>query len=289
MKTRKLVKLCAFSLGLLLFSTPLTHAQQVYSPLQQQAYAPQGIFPSLMRAKVIYLGETHSKPEDHAAQLQIIRALHAQNPRIAIAMEMFQRPYQRYLDRYITGELSETELLRETDYKDRWGYPWELYAPVLRFAKENRLPVVALNPPTEIVRKVARRGLARLDRDEQRYIPPLAEIRTDDPDYRQVMQEIYQQHQGKGNSGDFERFFQSQVVWDETMAETITKFLQANPDYQVIVLAGQGHIAYGYGIPSRVARRIDGIVQQTILLNPPDDTPIRNGRQAADYYWFTSR
>ncbi|MDL5052925.1 ChaN family lipoprotein [Oscillatoria laete-virens NRMC-F 0139] len=38
------------------------------------------------------------------------------------------------------------------------------------------------------------------------------------------------------------------------MAHHIVQFRQAHPDYQVIAIAGQGHIIYGYGIPSRVAR-----------------------------------
>jgi uncharacterized iron-regulated protein len=288
MKTPKLVTLCAWSLGLVLLSTPVAYAQRVFNPVQQQTYSSPAVLEELARARVIYLGETHNKPEDHAAQLQIIKDLHERNPRIAIAMEMFQRPFQRYLDRYVANDLSEEKLRENTEYKDRWGYPWENYAPVLRFAKANRLPVIALNAPTEVVRKVARRGLNRLSRDEQRYIPPLAEIQTDDPAYRQVIQEIYEQaHQGKGNSGDFERFFQAQVVWDETMADGIARFVQANPDFQVIVLAGQGHIAYGYGIPSRVARRLDNIVQRTILLNPSEPTPPRGEQAAADLFWFT--
>src|SRR4028118_1600443 len=61
---------------------------------------------------------------------------------------------------------------------------------------------------------------------------------------------------GQGNSTSFERFFTAQVLWDETMADKIAQFLKANPNYQVVVLAGTGHIIYGYGIPSRVARRL---------------------------------
>jgi uncharacterized iron-regulated protein len=48
-----------------------------------------------------------------------------------------------------------------------------------------------------------------------------------------------------------------------------------------VVLVGQGHIINGYGIPDRVARRIPGITQRTILLNPPTEV----GK--ADYSWVT--
>lgn len=57
------------------------------------------------------------------------------------------------------------------------------------------------------------------------------------------------------------------------MAEGIAKFVKANPDYQVAVLAGQGHIVYGYGIPSRVERRLESqkLMQRSVLLSPPQE------------------
>ncbi|BCX08553.1 MAG: hypothetical protein KatS3mg066_2412 [Fischerella sp.] len=58
------------------------------------------------------------------------------------------------------------------------------------------------------------------------------------------------------------------------MAEGIAEFVKANPDYRVVVLAGQGHIVYGYGIPSRVARRLGGkkLMQLSVLLSPTQET-----------------
>jgi len=51
------------------------------------------ILPELVQADVVYLGKitTTRKPK---IQLEIIQKLKQRNPKIAIAMEMFQRPYQ---------------------------------------------------------------------------------------------------------------------------------------------------------------------------------------------------
>jgi uncharacterized iron-regulated protein len=73
------------------------------------------------------------------------------------------------------------------------------------------------------------------------------------------------------------------VLWDETMADAIAQFLKKNPDRQMIVLVGQGHILYGDGIPNRVARRIPNIKQSTILLNPPAE--YSKEPTIADYFW----
>jgi len=305
MRKCQITKLCAWSLGIFFLCTTPTCAESPSSPPQQEQVEtyPSGtatlnrrnvstqkqILQELVKAKVVYLGETHDRPEDQKAQLEILQALHQQNPKIAIAMEMFQRPFQDVLDQYLAGKITEAQLVEQSEYEKRWGFPWENYAPLLRFAKTNQLPVLALNTPTEVTRKVARSGLESLTTNERQYIPPFSEIRTDNADYRKIAQGIYEQHHqsAHGNSTSFERFFTAQVLWDETMAEKIAQFLKANPDYQVVVLAGKGHIVYGYGIPSRVARRLDNgnLIQRSVLLSPHEGTSSSTNKLVADFVW----
>ncbi|PSB20149.1 iron-regulated protein [Phormidesmis priestleyi ULC007] len=262
----------------------------VSSP-QKQSYDPQNVLQQLAMADVVYLGETHDRADDHRAQFAIIQSLHRLNPNLAIAMEMFQRPYQSVLDRYLAGTITEAQLKELTEYETRWGFPWEYYAPILRFAKKNRLPVIALNTPTEITRKVSRSGLESLTLADRRFIPPLSEILAEPDAYRERMRLIYQEiHQGKGNSSQFDRFFLAQILWDETMADRVSQFLRTNPTTNVVVLAGQGHIVYGDGIPNRVARRMPrtqrgALLQSLILLNPPQEMTAKSDRPIADYFW----
>ncbi|HEY9807747.1 MAG TPA: ChaN family lipoprotein [Halomicronema sp.] len=283
----KTTKIWAFSLGFLLLCTGPTEAQNITSP-SQQIYTRDQFFPILEKANVVYLGETHDSEADHKAQLQIIQQLHSKNPKIAIAMEMFQRPFQEVIDDYLAGKITEIEFFEKSEYNKRWGFPWELYAPILRFAKANNLRVLALNTPTEVTQKVARGGLQGLTAQDRIYIPSNAEIRTDNEAYKNMAMEVFKQHSGAGhgNSTNFDNFFLAQVLWDETMAETIANFAQNNPDYQMVVLAGKGHIVYGYGIPSRVMRRVNNpnFVQRSILLNPQQDWPLKDG-PVADFFW----
>jgi len=291
MRKCQIAKLCAWSLGIFFLCTTPTYAESPSTPLQQeqQQLTQQQILQELIKANVVYLGETHNSPEDHKAQLEILQALHQQNPKIAIAMEMFQRPFQDVLDQYLAGKITEAQLVEQSEYDERWAFPWEYYAPILRLAKTNQLPVLALNTPTEVTRKVARSGLESLTTDERQYIPPFSEIRTDNADYRKMAQEVYEQHHqaGHGNSTSFERFFTAQVLWDETMAETIAQFVKANPGYQVVVLAGKSHIVYGYGIPSRVARRLNNnqLVQRSVLLGVSQEAQSAGEKAIADYFW----
>ncbi|MEG4082915.1 ChaN family lipoprotein [Microcoleus sp. POL10_C6] len=289
MKTTKLIKLCALSLSIFLLCSSVVTAETTANPQPSQTYTNQEILQQLVKAKVVYLGETHDSAEDHQAQLKIIREMQRQNRKIAIAMEMFQRPFQSAIDNYLAGKLTEQQLVEQTEYDRRWRFPWESYAPILRFAKENQLPVLALNTPSEVTRKVASQGLESLTAEEKKHIPPISEIRTDNAEYRQLLLEVYQQHQKAehGNSTAFERFLQAQVLWDETMAEKIAQFVKANPDYQVVVLAGKGHIIYGYGIPSRVERRlgVGNVKMRSVLLNSSDNPVLSADRPIADFVW----
>lgn len=300
MKINTIARLCAWSLGFFILCTTPVWAESSLTlpqPKQQQS-SKKEVLQKLVEADVVYLAETHSSQEDHQAQLEILQALYQEKqnlpggmktPRIAIAMEMFQRPYQDIINQYLVGKLTEAQLREQSEYEQRWGFPWEYYAPILQFAKTHQLPVLALNVPTEVTRQVASQGLESLTTSQQQYIPPLAEIWTDQAEYRQMIKNIYQQHAhaGHGNSSNFERFFTAQVLWDETMAEVIAQFLKANPDYQVVVLAGQGHIAYGYGIPVRVERRIQSplLVQRSVFFDSSVEDQFSGERAIADYFW----
>ncbi len=289
MKKTKLIKLCALSLSMFLLCSSAAIAEPTANSQLQQTYTNQEILQQLLKARIVYLGETHDSIEDHQAQLAIIQEMQRQNPKIAIALEMFQRPFQSVLDQYLAGELTEEQLIERTEYNQRWRFPWEYYAPIVRFAKENKLRILALNTPTEVTRKVATQGLESLTAEEKKHIPLISEIRTDNAAYRQMLLEVYQQHQkaAQGNSTAFERFLQAQVLWDETMAEKIAEFVKANPDYQVVVLAGQGHLVYGYGIPSRVERRlgVGKVKMRSVLFNLPTDSPSSADKPIADYIW----
>lgn len=243
--------------------------------------------------QVIYLGETHDRPADHQAQIAIIQALYQQKNGIALGLEMFQRPFQEVLNRYLAGQLTEVELQENSEYAQRWGFPWSFYAPVLRFAKEHQRPVLALNTPTEITRQVARNGLGSLTATDFTYIPSREQIDLSNQAYRQRLAEIFQaHHQGQSNSLDLERFFQAQVLWDETMAAVIADYVKQHPQDTLIVLVGQGHLLYGDGIPQRVQRRLSAMPQfrqVTVLLNPETGLAWQSpdGQPVADVLWYS--
>lgn len=155
-------------------------------------------------------------------------------------------------------------MLLATEYFERWRYDYRLYAPIVRFARDNGLPLVALNVPGELIEKVAGNGSVTLTPEEQRFLP--RDIDRSDAEYARRLEDIFRMHaHGQDGSGDFDRFVEVQLLWDEGMAERAADFLVQNPGHRMVVLAGSGHLAYGSGIPRRVDRRLG--VSSAIVLN----------------------
>ena len=221
----------------------------------------EGIIPKLADNRVVFVGESHDRYDHHLAQLEIIRRLHAIHPRLAIGMEMFQQPFQGVLDDYVAGSLSEQEMLRRSEYYQRWRFDFRLYAPILRYAREHQLPVIALNLPAELTQKVGRNGPADLTEEERAQLP--SEIDRSDGAYEQQLRKVFAQHPGNGRS--FDNFIEVQLLWDEGMAQQAADYLATHPDYHMVILAGSGHIARGSGIPRRLARRLPA--SSAIVLN----------------------
>jgi uncharacterized iron-regulated protein len=288
---RAVALLSSFSMALWLSVPGIATAQTVIRPAEpNQTLTVDAVLDQLAEGTVIYLGETHTRVVDHDQQLLILEQLHQRVPQLVIGMEMFQRPYQAALDAYIAGDITEAELRSQTDYDQRWGYDWDYYAPILRFAQTHQYPVIALNTPTEITRRVAEKGLLGLHPDDAQWIPSIEEIDLESEPYRQRLFDVFAQHQ-HGNSSGFDNFFLAQVLWDETMADAIAQTVTQFPNARVVVLAGQGHIAYGYGIPDRVQRRLSDWpnFQQRSLLFGPSETHERTTEldlEIADFIWY---
>ncbi len=202
--------------------------------------------------KIIYVGENHDRFSHHVMELEVIKDLHGKGKKIAIGMEMFQRPFQKALDDYIEGKIDEREFLKNTQYFKRWGLDYHLYRSILQFARSEKIPVVALNMTQEIVDKVFKEGLDSLSEEEKKKVPSPMDF-SDDA-YKERLQKVFQEHQDF-SAKNFGLFYQAQILWDETMAASVDEFLKAHPTDQMVVLAGNGHLAYGSGIPRRTARR----------------------------------
>ena len=221
----------------------------------------------LVAQQVVLLGETHDSADDHRWQLDVLTALHGRHPDLAIGFEMFPRRLQPVLDRWVAGELSEADFLRQVDWDGVWGYDARFYLPLFQFARQHRLPMLALNVERSLVKQVSAHGWDAVPEAQREGVgrPAPPEDR-----YRDTLKAVFEVHpvQQKGE-GRFDHFVEAQTLWDRAMADGIAAHLRSNPQRLVVGILGAGHIHHGYGVPHQL--KALGVTLQATLLTWPSD------------------
>ena len=238
-----------------------------------------GFIAELAAADAVCIGEHHPSPHDHWAQLTILRDVSARARRAGrspgLGMEMFQRPFQGVIDDFLAGRIDERALLSRAAWKDRWGYDWSLYRPMVLLARERGAAVLALNTERELTKKVSRQGLAKMPAADRARLPELV---LDDAQHRSWWKSIMgdmggahghaggddhapageedehgDQEEAEAAAAD-ERIYAAQVLWDETMADGASKWLAGGARRHIVILAGNGH-CHESAIVRRLERR----------------------------------
>ena len=225
---------------------------------------PDRVLAGFAQQQVVLLGETHDNPEHHRWQLHTIAGLYALRSDLVLGFEMFPRRVQGVLDRWVAGELSEAELLRQSEWERVWGYDGSLYLPIFQFARMHRVPMVALNVDRALVRHVGDEGWAAVSAAEREGVTdPVPASR----DYRLWLYQSFLDHQpteghaaaqrkdpGEGELATpaFRHYVEAMQVWDRAMAQGIAEWLRAHNVSLVVVIMGSGHLRNGYGVPRQL-------------------------------------
>ncbi|UTV28390.1 ChaN family lipoprotein [Photobacterium atrarenae] len=281
MKKWLLLGLAGFLFGC---STEPTATQS--APLPQTFYdysitSPQGdslTLPEMARAlqdaDIILVGEWHGHPGAHLMQTRLFAALYAQNPNLALSMEQFTRDKQAVVDQYLAGEIGEKTLIKEGN---AWPNYTGSYRPLVEFAKQHQLDVIAANAPKPIVRCIGKFGASYLDRlpaDERQWV---ARSLTLTPD---AYLEKFNASMHHGDEAKTRRQFAAQTAWDDTMAESMVNYLTRHPDKQIMHIAGRFHVAEGLGTASRIGSRNPNL--KVVMVTPVTEQG-QLAAQAPDY------
>ena len=226
------------------------------------------------------VGEHHDNPHHHANQLAVIREIHekAEKP-LAIGLEMFETGYQKQLDQWVAGKLDLKEFVKT--YYENWDEAWLLYRDIFLYAREHQIPLLGLNVPRKVVRKVAQKGFASLTPADMMELP--RGITCDvTPPYENFIKRVFGWH-GKKNDA-FTNFCEAQILWDTAMAINLLKFHEQAPETKIVVLAGDGH-SWKPGIPRQISQRRD--LSMAVFLPETAKLHRRNVSQAdTDYLWL---
>jgi uncharacterized iron-regulated protein len=250
-------------------------------PNTGKALKPRNLLSRLSKQSVVLLGESHTVKEHHLWQAQMLSGLHAYKPNLVIGFEMFPRSAQPVLDQWSKGLLSESQFLKKSGWDKVWGYGSSFYMPLFNIARQNRLPIVALNVERKLVSRVGKEGWKAVPVSEREGLSDPAQASNA---YRLGLANVYRQklkhrrptdQQSSGSESEanlatiiesegFGRFVDAQLTWDRAMAEALAEAKKNNPDALVVGVLGRGHIEYGYGVPHQLADL--GVKDVSVLL-----------------------
>lgn len=233
-------------------------------------------------ADVIFIGETHDNPEHHEAQLDLVRALHAKKLPIAIGLEMFTPDDQQKLDEWSAGKLDEETF--KPIYARNWTYGWPLYRSLFIFARDNHIPLVALNIPKAVMSKVVAKGPSALQESE---IPPKISWSLNETQaayMRIIATQVF------GNTPPEKlvaRLSRAQALRNTGMAWNVAKYKKQNEAGKVVVLAGTWH-AVKNGVPELLSL-YGKLTYKVILPELPEFTLENASVREADYLILRQR
>ena len=246
---------------------------------------------------VIYLGEEHRNRSHIEAALKILQGLLGKQRQPVLALEMLSWDGQTGLDRYLSdASLSRTDFLRESRWEENWGGPFEDYEPLIAFARDHGLSVLALNPPRPLVRLVASKGMTQALSDPEMSRWGMTDVSfPEDAAYREMIVKPLRQCHGGLSDQAYQRMYDAAAFRDEGMARTIAERLRApgHAPGPIVSYTGGGHVQYQLPVPNRVVRRIGGPVKQTSIymtaFDPDRSEEIREYMRdgIADYVWLT--
>ena len=182
---------------------------------------------------VLFFGEEHNDSIGHLLEADIFSRMILTYPGTALSLEMFATDVQPVINEYLAAVISEKNFIKEArawnNYKD--------YKPLIELAKQNKAEVIGANAATRYSNAVTFSGLEKLnDFPGFKSISSAAPIDTATGRYHDKFTETLGGHDMGGM-----KIFQTQNIWDASMAWSIAKYTKLNPKKKIFQVNGRFH------------------------------------------------
>lgn len=263
---------------------------RVVQPENNTVLTPEELAQRLVNTDVVVVGEYHGHHGAHLLQSRLQTALYRLRPEQILAMEQFNLDHQDELNRYLQGEIGETEMIEDAGAWDNYRAS---YRPLVEFARQQNLPVIAANAPADVVRCVGRKGPEYLDSVSETIKQKLpTDPFMDTPAYREkFMAAIGASHQADSTMSErMENTYKAQLLRDNTMAARILQARAEYPEHQVLHLTGTFHSEEGLGTVALLKQRAPEVsvaVVSPVFWQPEDnEPPLEENRGKGDFIYF---
>lgn len=237
----KYIKTILLSTALLCFGAGSASAAQFSDAKSGAELSARQLAQKLSQYDVVFFGEYHDQGEIHQAELELLQAIHkVKGEKLALSMEMFEADNQTKLNDFLAGSLSEEDFLATSR-------PWPNYktdyAPLVNFAKEKKMPVIAANVPRFLAAHVAKNNASTegVEAQYQQWLPkhtyaPKGAYK--DKFYAQMSSPAAPM---KMPPQRLAAVYAAQCLKDDKMAESIAAFSDEHKNMQVLHINGCFH------------------------------------------------
>lgn len=253
---------------------------------------------------VLFFGEEHNDSVAHYLQLEIFKELFSTyGDKATLSMEMFETDCQLVLDEYLKGLIREKNFIKEA----RAWSNYKNYKPLVEFAKEKKLQVIAANAPSRYVNMASRKGLSSLQElspAAKAFLPPLP-YDTAKGVYYEKFTSLMSDTKNVGiPSKDSAKktspmpsmgpkyVLHSQSLWDASMAYSISKVFAKNKTAKVFQINGRFHSDEGFGIVTQLKKynpKLKILIISCFEANEkfPEITTIEENKKEGDFVIYT--
>ncbi len=236
------------SISSAVYAQEISNHYKIYDVKKQKTVTIDDIVSDMNVNDVLFFGEDHNDSIGHYLEAEIFKKLNIAYPqKTALSLEMFHTDVQPEVDEYLAGLISEKNFIKEGR---AWGN-YKDYKPLVEYAKQHNLKVIAANAATRYSNAVTMGGLKALEnfpKTSFNFLPPLPIDTARGRYYDKFIETL-----GGHNMGSM-KIYQTQNLWDATMAWSINKFTKANKGIKVLQLNGRFHSDEKLGTLAQLAR-----------------------------------
>ena len=219
---------------------------KIYDVQQRKTITLKQLIIKAAEKQVVFFGEEHNDSIGHQLEQRIYSDLLEQHPQTALSMEMFSTDVQPVIEEYLAGLISEKNFIKEArawnNYRD--------YRPMLEHAKMAKQPVIGGNVSTRYSNAVSRSGLdvlKKFPKSSRNWLPPLPIDTAEGKYYAKFLTAM------DGHVGTM-KIYQTQNLWDASMAWSIHSFLKKHKSAKVFQVNGRFHSDEKLGTYARLLR-----------------------------------
>lgn len=237
----KFMKTIALSMAMLCLGAGAAGAAQFSDVQSGKNLTAAQLASKLQKYDVVFFGEYHDQSEIHQYELELLKAMYkAKGEKLALSMEMFEADNQDKLNKFLASTLSEENFLATARPWPNYGTD---YAPLVNFAKEKKMPVIAANVPRFLAAHVAKNNASTegVEAQYQQWLPKhtyAPEGAYKDKFYAQMSSPAAPM---KMTPARLAAVYAAQCLKDDKMAESIAAFADAHQNMQILHINGCFH------------------------------------------------